>query len=128
MLTQNASIRKSSVEMRPMLFMTFFLVSKSFHITYTVCVECVSYITALLTKFTGLSSLSIPNVNLTPHASHCDEAERPALSRCSVLELDIYMYIYKCASVCRLYNVFLLKIALLKNNMTLREFKHSDPP
>ncbi len=68
------------------------------------------------------SSLSIPNVYLTPHASRCDETDRPAQSWCSVHELDACTHVHQCVGM------FPLKIALCQNNMTLREFKQSDPP
>ncbi len=66
------------------------------------------------------SSLPIPNVYLTPHASRCDESDRPAQSWCSVRELDACTHVHQCVGM------FPLKITLCQNNMTLREFKHSE--
>lgn len=100
MLTQNAFSRERSVKMQQMLFMTFLWSQYRFSWPILYVLSGMSYIIALLTYLTDPSSLSIPNVYLTPHASRCDEAERPALSWCSVHELDIlYMYVYTYALV-----------------------------
>lgn len=80
-------------------------VRSQYNFSWPICMNLLSvmsYIVALLTYLTDPSSLSISSVYLTPHASRCEKPEDPALSWCSVYELDIYIYVHirmhKCVS------------------------------